>query len=62
MKIVALLFASFFSIGFAYTETVKEVKPAAVALHAEVEQPVLHVTLDTIQVVASPAPLAVASK
>ncbi len=38
MKIVALLFASFFSIGFAYTEAVKEVKPAVVTLHAEVEQ------------------------
>ncbi len=60
MKIVALLFASFFSIGFAYTEAVKEVKPAVVALQAEVEQPVLHVTLDTIEVVADPATLALA--
>lgn len=57
MKIVALLFASFFSIGFAYTEAVKEVKPEVVA-YAEVEQPVMHVTLDTIEIVASPVGLA----
>lgn len=60
MKIIVLLFASLFSIGFAYTETVKEVKPAVVALHAEVEQPVLYVTLDTVEIVADPVVLAVA--
>lgn len=56
MKIIALLFASFFSIGFAYTEAVKEVKPEVVALNAE--EPVLHVMLDTVEIVASPITLA----
>jgi len=57
MKIIVLLFASFFSIGFAYTEAVKEVKPETVVL-PEVEQPVLHITLDTVEVVARPVTLA----
>ena len=58
MKIIVLIFASFFSIGFAYTETVKVTEPQIIAETTEVEKPVLHVMLDTIEVVASPVGLA----
>lgn len=61
MKIVVLLFASLFSVGFAYTEAVKEVKPEAVVLHSDIEVPVLHVMLDTVEIVAIPVALASAN-
>lgn len=51
MKIITLLFASLFSIGFAYTEVVKEGTPA-VSVHTETEQPVMHIMLDTVEVIA----------
>jgi hypothetical protein len=62
MKIIALLFSSFFSIGFAYTEAVKEVDHPVAPVHIETEQPALHVILDTVTIKANPVALAVAHK
>ena len=54
MKIIVLLFASLLGFGLVSNESVKGEKPAAVT-HANVklEEPVLHVLLDTVEIVAS---------
>ena len=65
MKIIVLLFASFFGFGLAVHETVRVDNPAKVVPHpAEVtspavELPVMHVLLDTVEITAV-APTAVA--
>lgn len=65
MKIVVLLFASFFGFGLAVHNTVQVPEPerAVAAYEAAsypgVEQPVMDVMLDTVEVTAA-APVAVA--
>ncbi|GAA4440758.1 hypothetical protein GCM10023188_38430 [Pontibacter saemangeumensis] len=67
MKIVVLLFASYFGFGLAMNETVRVHEPANVAAsyntpsNASVEQPVMDVLLDTVEVTAE-APVAVVLK
>ncbi|MCJ8167247.1 hypothetical protein MKJ04_20570 [Pontibacter sp. E15-1] len=65
MKIVVLLFASFFSFGLAVQETVRVDAPAQETIsyrapsEAMPEEPMLHVLLDTLEVTVT-APAAVA--
>ena len=65
MKIIVLLFASYFGFGLAMHETVRVHEPApVVATHRTfsntvVEQPVMDVMLDTVEVTTQ-APAAVA--
>lgn len=67
MKIVVLLFASYFGFGLAMHDTVRVHKPANVTAsynapsNASVEQPVMDVLLDTVEVTAA-APVAVVLK
>jgi hypothetical protein len=67
MKIVVLLFASYFGFGLAIHETVRVHEPAnntvvkAEAVEAGFEQPVMDVLLDTVEVTVS-APAAIATK
>lgn len=65
MKIIVLLFASYFGFGLAMHETVRVHEPAPVVDSYNVvsnpvmEQPVMDVMLDTVEVTAQ-APVAVA--
>ena len=65
MKILVLLFASFFGFGLAVQNTVRVDEPSQVAVNkAEVssplyEQPVMDVLLDTVEITVT-APVAVA--
>lgn len=65
MKIIVLLFASFFGFGLAMHGTVRVPEPAHAVAGYEatpypvVEQPVMDVLLDTVEVTAA-APVAVA--
>jgi hypothetical protein len=61
MKIIVLLFASFFSIGFAYTEVVKE-DTTPLPTHTKNEQPVMHIMLDTIEIIAVDAAIVASIK
>lgn len=67
MKILILLFASFFGFGLAVQNTVRVDESAKVvtnhteATTPELEQPVMDVLLDTVEITAV-APAAVASK
>ena len=67
MKIVVLLFASYFGFGLAVHETVRVHEPVnnkvvkAEAVKAEIEQPVMDVMLDTVEVTVT-APAAIATK
>ncbi|MFD3000741.1 hypothetical protein ACFS7Z_10245 [Pontibacter toksunensis] len=65
MKILVLLFASFFGFGLAVQNTVRVDAPAKVAVNQVeitspvLEQPVMDVLLDTVEVtVAAPAAVA----
>lgn len=65
MKILVLLFASFFGFGLAVQNTVRVDAPAIVAVHQveaaspSLEQPVMDVLLDTVEItVAAPAAVA----
>lgn len=65
MKILVLLFASFFGFGLAIQETVRVNDSAKVTMNqtdaasSMLEEPVMHVLLDTVEVTAV-APVAVA--
>jgi hypothetical protein len=65
MKILVLLFASFFGFGLAVNETVRMDKTTRVVLveaaatAPELEQPVMDVLLDTVEITVT-APVAVA--
>lgn len=67
MKIVVLLFATYFGFGLAMHDTVRVHEPAAVVANHKVmpypavEQPVIDVLLDTVEVTAA-APVAVVLK
>ena len=63
MKIIVLLFASFFGFGLAVHNTVQVPEPVYAVAHKAVshpvmEQPVMDVMLDTVEVTAA-APVAV---
>ncbi|PRY16517.1 hypothetical protein CLV24_101363 [Pontibacter ummariensis] len=67
MKILIVLFASFFGFGLAVQETVSVDKPAEVITvksnvpATEVERPVMDVMLDTVEI-SVVAPAAIAAK